>query len=234
MRHLFFALALTCATLLAAPQARAQEEPRTYGIAELKLGAYRPQLDREFGGAASYDAFFGDTAMVHVEGEWDMYVLDWYGRYGLGLHAGFTQNTADVLSETDDAPGQTTLRVIPLRLSLVGRWDHFARRHGIPLVPTLKLGVDYYLWRVLASDGETASAQDVSARGGKLGWHISPGLHLLLDPLAPESAASMQRHWGVDNTYLFGEFLHADVDGFGAEGFDLGSNQWLFGVAVEF
>ena len=207
------------------------------GAFEIKLGAYQPSIDSEFGGDGPYSRFFGESSMLQIEGEWDIYLFEKFGHHGVAIHAGFTRKSAAV--QTDDAmdvtlPGETALRVIPVRASLLSRIDYFARRYRVPLVPTLKIGLDYYLWRIGDSGGDVATANGAMARGGKLGWHASAGLNLLLDPLAASRAASMERKWGIANTYLFGEFLHTDVDGFGAQGFDFSDNQWLFGLAVEF
>jgi hypothetical protein len=224
-----------------ASEALAQSEPtleKHRGAVEIKLGAYQPSIDSEFGGNGPYTRFFGERSMLQVEGEWDLYLFEKFGHHGVALHAGFTRKSAPVQADNVDIeetlPGNTTLRVIPLRASLLTRVDYFARRYRIPLVPTLKLGVDYYLWRIGDSGGDVSSVDGTLGRGGKLGWHASAGLNLLLDPIAASRAATMERKWGIANTYLFGEFLHTDVDGFGAGGFDFSDNQWLFGLAVEF
>jgi len=237
----YIAMMTALMTSLCASTASAQpgeELEKHRGAVELKLGAYQPSIDSEFGGNGPYTRFFGESSMLQVEGEWDLYLFEKFGHHGIALHAGFTRKSAPVQANSADIegelPGQTTLRVIPLRASLLTRVDYFARRYRIPLVPTLKLGVDYYLWRIGDSGGDVSLADGTLGRGGKLGWHVSAGMNLLLDPLAASRAATMERKWGIANTYLFGEFLHTDVDGFGARGFDFSDNQWLFGLAVEF
>ena len=106
--------------------------------------------------------------------------------------------------------------------------------HSIPLVPVLKAGVDYVLWSIDGADGETANYNGNEASGGIGGVHASVGLHLLLDIFSDASAASFDLNWGVNNSYLFGEYMVTQIDNFSDEGFDLSDDIWAFGLAFEF
>src|SRR5690554_6528251 len=119
----------------------------TYGVFELKLGGYYPSIDDEFGGSGPFETFFGDGQMLMGEFEIDFYLLEGIGTLGLGLHAGYSSKSASVRDRNDmdqELPDSTTFRVIPLRASLVYRYDYSALHHSIPLVPVLKAGLDYH------------------------------------------------------------------------------------------
>lgn len=209
----------------------------TYGVFELKLGGYYPSIDDEFGGNGPFETFFGDSQMLMGEFEIDFYLLEGIGTLGVGLHAGYSSKSASVRDRNDmdeDLPDSTTFRVIPLRASLVYRYDYSALHHGIPLVPVLKAGLDYHLWSIDGADGETASSGGKSASGGRGGWHAAVALHFLLDVIDRSSAAAFDLNWGINHSYIFAEYQMSKIDGFGSAGFDLSDNQWLFGLAFEY
>ena len=235
--------ALTLTLALSAPtSAHAQQvnETRRTGAFEFKLGNYYPErIDAESGG--SFSTFFGETSKLYGEFVWERDVWQRVGTASVGLHAGFARRTGEVRTVqtgegtgSDDIPGETIFRVIPLRLSAAYDYDYSAIHHGVPLVPFARLGVDYYLWRVLDGEGETATFDGSEARGGKAGWHGSLGLKFMLDYANPASASSFDMNWGINNSYLFGEYMITRINGFGAAGFDLSDEQWLFGLAFDF
>ncbi len=229
-------LLVACAVLLSAGQAWAASP--TYGVFEFKLGGYYPSIDDEFGGSGPFETFFGESQMLMGEFEVDFYLLEGIGTLGLGLHAGYSSKSASVRDRNDmeaELPDSTVFRVIPLRASLVYRYDYSALHHGIPLVPVLKAGLDYHLWSIDGADGETALAEDgKSASGARGGWHAAVGLHFLLDVIDRSSAAAFDLNWGINHSYLFVEYQMSKIDGFGSEGFDLSDNQWMFGLAFEY
>lgn len=248
------AVAASCALLAlgAADTAHAQQVSDTEinGSFELKLGGFYPgQIDAETGGEGqgSFANFYGTDSLLYGEFVYERYLFQKFGKLGLGLHVGFTRKTGEVQtadgadSGADDAssdeaavPGETTFRLVPLRGSVFYRYDYSALHHNIPLAPIVRAGVDYYLWRILDSDGETSTVGGEAARGGKWGWHASVGLQFLLDYIDPSSAASFDVSWGINNSYLFAEYMITRVDGFGAEGLDFSDNLWMFGLAFEF
>ncbi len=228
--------ALACAALMCV-SATAWAESPINGIAEVKFGGYQPMIDSEFNGATPFATYYSND-LWFVETEWDLYVFEWVGKAGIGFHAGYASVTGDIRSADgasgDDVPGETSFSVIPLRASLVYRYDYSAIHHGIPLVPVFKAGLDYHLWWITDGSGETATSDGLVGEGAKTGWHASMGLNLLLDVIAPSTAAVFDKDWGVNNTYLFAELMMQRVDGFGGQGFDLSDDQLLFGIAFEF
>ena len=129
---------------------------------------------------------------------------------------------------------ETNFTVYPLRGSAVYMFDYHVRRWGIPVVPVLRAGLDYYLWQSTDGSGDLSVADGVEGSGGKAGWHAGAGLYLLLDVIDPGSAASMDSNWGINNSYLYVNYMKTQVDGFGDPGFDLSDDQVTFGLAFEF
>jgi len=214
-------------------------EDRIVGALELKFGGYTPSIDDEFSGATPFRDFYGD-GMFFFETEVDVYVYDGIGRFGFGLHAGITRERAEVQTDQDagSVPGTTAFGVIPLRLSAVYRFDELQDRYRIPLVPVVRAGLDYHLWRIRGAGGDTSEfeVEGVTQRalGGKFGWHAAAALHLSLDFIEPGNAAALLLNFGIDHSYLFAEAMISQINDFGQPGFDLGGTQALFGLAFEF
>lgn len=254
-KFLFGAIFALTITALCATPAAAQEqlESDVSGSFELKFGPYYPDnidggVTAQDGSTGSFESFYGAGNLVYGELVIDRYFFEKFGKAGVGVHAGYTRRKGAVQStmgDTDSSemaegeesaiPGETKFRLVPLRASLFYKYDYSAQHHNIPLVPVVRAGLDYYLWRIIDSNGDTSKlASGEEARGGKAGWHASFGLHLLLDYIDPASAASFDVIWGVNNSYLFAEYMITRIDGFGAGGFDLSDNVWMFGLAFEF
>jgi hypothetical protein len=238
-------LEMTTALCLLAPgTAQAQEvgkQSDIKGSFEFKIGGFYPgQIDAETGGdgAGAFESFYGADNLVYGEFVYERYLFQKFGKLGLGFHAGYTSKKGEVqaggATTEEDVPGETTFRMIPLRGSLFYRYDYSALHHRIPLAPIARVGVDYVLWRVLDSDGEVSDVNGESAKGGKMGWHASLGLQFMLDYLDPGSAASFDLNWGINNSYLFAEYMFTKIDDFGGSGFDLSDNLWMFGLAFEY
>lgn len=225
---------LTTGAALAAP-AEARADSSISGVAEIKLGGYYPSIDDEFGGSGPFSQYFGTDSLWYFETEWDFYVWDRFGKLGFGLHLGWASVDGNVRDDSGATlPGETTFRVIPIRASAVYRYDYSALHHDIPLVPVFKLGLDYVFWRAKDSAGDTSTASGINAVGGTMGFHGALGLHFLLDVIDPASAAYLDLSWGVNNSYLFAEYMVTKIDDFGGASLDLSDNMLLFGLAFEF
>lgn len=222
-------------SLSAIPTAQAQSP--IHGVLEFKGGPYQPAVDAEFGEGGPYETFFDNRSMVLFEAGLTRYVWQGFGKLGVGINAGYGRVTGPVIA-ADDAEFEimdtTSLTVIPLRASLVYRLDYGLTRWGIPLVPVVNGGIDYIIWRSAGADGEVSVVDGVRASGGKLGWHVSGGLHLLLNIFDPSSAAAFDLNWGINGSYLFAEYVMLNADGFGQEGLDFSDNHFMFGLAFEF
>jgi hypothetical protein len=220
--------------------ASASAETPIHGVAEIKLGGYYPAIDDEFGGSGPFSDYFGTESLWYAEMEWDAYMYQGIGKFGLAGHLGYSSVTGNVKQSEDattDASGdlgETGFRILPLRVSAVYRYDYSAIHHGIPLVPVVKAGLDYYFWRVTDAAGATSNASGVGGSGGRAGYHASLGLNVLLDVVDPGTAATFDMNWGVNNSYFFAEYMITRIDGFGGSGLDLSDDMWMFGLAFEF
>lgn len=206
---------------------------RTTGI-EVKLGGYKPLIDSEPGLAgAPYRDTFGDNAMLLIEGSGERQIFQAFGTAGIGFSAGYAEKFAPAhLDNGNPAPESTGLRIVPLSLYGVYRFDYAAHNWGIPLVPYVKAGLRYSIW--WASKGSSLENVDGKpAVGGRWGWGVSGGLSLLLDVFEPRLARDFDTDAGVNHSYLFIEANYADVNNFYTGGLDLSGRYLTFGVAFE-
>lgn len=224
--------------------AKAQAESPIYGMAELRFGLYYPNIDDEAGlSGTPFEDIFDTHNRLLFEYEMGVHLFKGFGALGLSGSLGYTNFGGDVIVE-DAAPGedsssgtseQTDFMFIPLALSAYYRFDVLEKKWRIPFVPVLKAGLNYTMWSVDGSGGKTASFQGDEARGGTFGWHAAAALHLWLDWIDPSSAASFDNTWGINNSYLFAEYSHREIDDFGsAESFNLSDDLWVFGIAFEY
>lgn len=216
------------------------------GSFELKLGGYYPsRIDEDLaasGQEGAFEKFYGTDNLLYGELVVERYLFQRFGKFGVGAHIGIARRKGEVQvvdgatdEEMSDVPGETNFRLVPLRASLFYKYDYSAIHHNVPLVPFVRAGLDYHLWRVADGDGETSTSSDEAvSKGARSGWHASLGLQILLDFIDPATAASFDLSWGVNNSYLFGEYMISRIDSFGAAGLDLSDEQWLFGLAFEF
>ena len=237
------ALLIVGASVAAAPDAHAQS--KIYGIAEVRLGFYYPAIDEEAGlSGTPFNDVFGDSHRAVGEYEMGVHLFKGFGALGVSGRIGYTYFGGDVLigQTADGTPPpsgnigeQTELMVIPLGVSLYYRFDVLEKLWSIPFVPVLKGGLDYAFWSVGSASGETSTHQGTKGSGATAGWHIGGALHLWLDWIEPESAASFDNTWGVNNSYLFAEYSMRQLDDFGsAESFNLSDDMWVFGIAFEY
>lgn len=225
------ALAMVAATALDASAHNDIEE--TTGMFQVNLGPYQPNVDDEFDNGP-YETFFGDSSMFYAEAQGDYHLWQGVGKLSLGFHAGYGRVTGDTLDQEGtelDLDETASLRIIPLRTSLVYRYDYSAHRHNIPLVPVLKAGLNYNFWRASDPAGDTSVVGEQRGSGGRPGWHATAGLHLHLDFFDPAGAAAFAMTWGIQNTYLFAEYTATRTFG---DGINLGDNHWSLGMAFEF
>jgi hypothetical protein len=213
--------------LMAALPARA-ESPR-FGSFQLQTSSYRPNIDAEFKGKLGCQGGTADcTPFQDIFGTGRSWVFEfqlakslYVGRPGtvdLGLGAGYFSRTGKGLIQGTLTPSgdDTTLRIIPLSLSLTWRFDAFA--DTFPLVPYARASLLRYQWWVTSGSGSTASVAGVgSGSGATNGYGVAGGVAFLLDFIDPQLAREMDRDVGVNHTYLFMEAARNTVDGFGSK-----------------
>ena len=140
-------------------------------------------------------------------------------------------------SETDG----TSMQMIPLRLYALYRVEQLDKYFDVPLVPYVKLGLDYYIWWIKDNHDSVAEYTDAQTGktydgyGGTFGWDVSLGIMLSLNFIDTTMATTFDMEYGINNTYLYFEYIFAFVDDFGAgNSFDLSSKYWLTGIAFDF
>lgn len=229
-------------TIDAAP-ARAEESPRNFYL-ELKIGAIAPEMDRRAGSvgtAAPYATIFGDASRTVGGFELEYQILKDVGSFGVSGAMMFWQAvgrgrfaaTGEVASET------SVLNVMPFQVNAVYRFDIPMRRHGVPLVPYVKAGFDWYLWWVLDGSGSVSTFTDRQGSkrrglGGTFGIHAALGLQFQLDVIDRRMQKSFDEEVGINHSYLFAEVVFSRVDDFNQSSFNFSSIYFLAGLALEF
>ncbi len=207
---------------------------------EFRFGPYKPDIDSEFpGGIHPYRDFFGNSRRLMSQVEGDYQILHHVGSLGVGFAVGYFSESAN---NPTNAPGyaitadSTTLRLIPLSLSAVYRFDLPWERWRVPLVPYAKLGLDYVIWTVTDGNGDIPEpAVGGKGQGGTWGWHAAAGLSFVLNFLDPGSARQFDSETGINSTHLFFEWTRSDVSGLGASAkLHVGDNTWTAGMLFEF
>lgn len=237
--------ALAAATLLCVPSwasaQRGNRESGRSGNIEFLLGGYAPQIDSEFdtsgGQQGPYETVFGDDTELMFMLGYERHILHDVGTLSAGIAFGYWsiegQAEPDPSQQLDIDLPKTTMRIVPLVGQATYRFDMF--QDSVPLVPVLRLGVDWYLWDIKDGNGKVAKLGDAEASGATWGWHYAIGVHLLLDYLSPQMAADFDFDAGVNNSYLTFEYRSATVDDFGSdESFRLGDDTFFFGLTLDF
>ncbi|MEO6600685.1 MAG: MXAN_2562 family outer membrane beta-barrel protein [Polyangiaceae bacterium] len=212
------------------------ESPQN-GALEARFGRYIPQIDKTVPGSPFKDAF-GSTSryMFGLEGDWQALRIPHLGTLGPGLGWGYTRATgkARITATGKPAAEDTALSIMPFYLVAVFRADVLARDYSIPIVPYAKLGMGYALW--WASDGgNTARENGVLGKGVSFGPQFALGGMFLLDFLDEQTARDADNGLGINNSYIFAEWLDSELDAFGSKNrLNVGANSWVMGLAIEF
>jgi hypothetical protein len=218
--------ALALVALAVALPAGAEEQPAgspRWGAFEFSLGAYKPNVDAEFGGGAHpWSTVFGGRGLI-FRADVSKSVYTGFGSLDVGIGAGYFQKSGKGRLENGTASAdETTFKMVPLRVSLTYRFDLLAQRYGIPLSPYGRASLDRYQWWVNNGAGATASFNGKDGSGATMGYSFSGGVAFLLDFLDPSLAREMDRDVGINDTYLFVDFTKSFVSDFhSAKSWDL-------------
>lgn len=209
---------------------------------EVKLGPYRPLIDRDPTLTADpYYATYGSAPMIMGEVEVDYQFWRPLGSLAVGFSIGYGEKFAHAVDATTGvtATESTGLRLVPMKLLAVYRFDWAAQKHNIPLVPYVKAGFVAEPWWIVKG-GKTETADGREGIGTRFGVAATLGLALQIDFLDPRLARDFDTSAGVNHTYLIAEWSITEVNNFGANvdgkptGFDLSSRSPYFGLAIEF
>jgi hypothetical protein len=235
------AVALGLAVLFTALPGEAQvltdvtgETPRDGGV-DIRIGRYRPALDREAGLTGTpFADIFGDQSLWLFEVEAQRFFYQGIGTAGVGFSAGYAEKYASALLEGGErAAERTGLHVVPLRMRGLYRFDYPAFQWGFPLVPYIKPGLVYMPWWV-TKGGEIEEVGGNQARGGRWGYEVVGGVSFLLDVLDPRLARDLDNSIGVNHSYFFVEYTYMRVDNFGRPGLNLSDSYWMFGLSLDY
>lgn len=204
---------------------------------ELRLGPYRPDMDKAFPtGRGPYAQVFGKKRMLLSELELDWQFFHGFGSLGVGVASGYAEvfGKAFLNEEATERSEQTTgLKIIPIKLLLVWRMDIFANQFGIPVVPYAKLGLMLNHWWS-TKGGKTSIVGGEKASGWRSGWLGIVGVALQLDAFDRQLAKDLDTSMGVNHSYVFAEYAFEQVRNFSNKGMNLSSGHWMFGLAFEF
>ena len=217
-----------------------QGSPQHFAL-ELKFGPYRPDVDSEFSSPEQhpYRDFFGPYRKLMSSIEFDWEIIRHIGTVAIGAGFGYfkvTGNNPMGMNPGVKTQDTSSLRLLPLALSAIYRFDLGYERLRIPVVPYGKLGFDYIYWTVTNGNGEVPTdASGGRGAGGTLGWHASLGLSLVLDIFDRSAANEFDEEMGINHTLLFFEYSHLDATGLGeADRLHVGDTTWNAGIMFEF
>lgn len=213
---------------------------------ELRFGQYFPEVDdkpgltKDVGGKYPYKAVFGhddaqnplsnDQFYFGLEVDYLPFRIPYVGAVGPGFGWGFTTTSAlaRLPGTSDNSATSTSFTIMPMHLSAVVRFDELMRRTGIPIVPYGKLGLGLGVW------SGSPVPSELTGTGATWGMHYALGGMLALDFLEPRSASRLDESTGINHSYVFGEFMRADLNGLAATPtFYVGSTSWVVGLAID-
>jgi hypothetical protein len=232
---LVLAVATTAAAGTAAWASPYGESDKSASL-NLRLGAYQPRIDSSFSRSASdpklpYEQIFNNDSPMMFLLNIEQHIFNTLGTLSLGMGVGYW--SVEGTGVSDGGEDTTLLRMVPMQAQLSYRLDIW--EEYLPLVPVVRLGVDYNWWSIEDGTGETASFPGQGeASSTTWGWHATAGLHVLLDFLDDGMASDFDAEAGVNNSYLVFEINYARISDFGSEGsFRLGDTTFFTGLAFD-
>jgi hypothetical protein len=191
----------------------------------------------------AWSSVYGDGRIyqLRLDGGYQLYrFLELNGGIGL-VRKGGTQVTAEGSASGDETKmlalpisAGATLRLDPT-LRIRGKDGKDDRWFGMPVVPYLGAGVDWWLWneRLGSIDSEDPfSFDDLQFDGGgKAGWHWNAGADVLLDWMDPRRASLAQARWGIEDSYLTIEYSRREM--FDPSGLSFAGDQVTVGLKID-
>ena len=237
-------LGVGLAVLMAAGAADAHAAQRSSpadSTLDLRFGSWKPAIDKEpaLGNPKPFAQIFDGDDLFYFEGVYGRELLRGVGSLGLNLSLGYGGVAGKSLDLDGASSGDTTtFRMVPLRLGAFYRFDWLQERFGVPVVVSGEAGLTSIQWWTSSeggiSDFETEAGARSVGSGETHGWHAGATAYLLLDTFAPGMAMNFDADSGVNNSYLFVNYMRTEADDFGSKtSWSLSDTTTLFGIGFE-
>ncbi len=208
---------------------------------EVRVALYNPQVDSAPGlHGTPYAATFGSSQRFEVamEFDWQALRIPHFGTLGPGVSIGYTNSTGIAQAADGLLPASqetTSLTILPIYAVAVLRVDTLMRDFHVPFVPYAKAGFGYALWRASNTAGTSVGPTGTLGEGHTFGTQLAAGLQFSLGVIDEHSAQQLDESTGINNTYLFAEYMMSDLTGIGqSTALYVGSNSFVFGLSFEF
>jgi hypothetical protein len=222
---------------------------------ETRFGAYYPNIDQGFAAdpafpcGGPYRCYFGDGPQFYfgLELDWTPIRIPYVGKLGAGFGWGFVSFGSKAHNPASsnwsdgwqDDPGaviaeDTGMTLMPMHVSAVLRVDEIARRIVVPIVPYGKAGFGFGTYNAGTSQGTSKDSAGLSAEGISFGPHFALGGMLGLNWIDQRSGAMARESSGIDQAYIFGEWMFSDLKyGSGKGTMNIGTSTWVVGLALD-
>ena len=208
---------------------------------DLRFGSWKPAIDKEpsLGTPKPFAQIFDGDDLFYFEGVYGREFLRGVGSLGLNLSVGYGGVAGKSLDLSGASSGDTTtFRMVPLRLGAFYRFDWLQERFGVPVVLAGEAGLTTIQWWTASEGGISDFATEAGVRsvgsGETHGWHAGATAYLLLDTFAPGMAMNFDADSGVNNSYLFVNYMRTEADDFGSKtSWSLSDTTTLFGIGFE-
>lgn len=206
---------------------------------EFRFGPYYPQIDDEPGLTGTpFKNTFGDGGkfFIGAEFDWQTFRIPHLGTIGPGIGLGrVSMSRKSVTASGRESGDETTLSIYPFWLVGVFRADVLWRDLGIPIVPYVKAGLAYALWRASNTGGTSQDANSVSGKGHSWGTNLAVGVAFALDAIDQGASRNMDNAVGINNSYVYFEGYMLGLNGIGqSNALRVGTTSWTMGLAFEF
>jgi hypothetical protein len=215
--------------------------PQTLAI-EVRVGLYQPQVDSDpaLKGATPYGSTFGTGYRLEgaMEIDWQALRIPDVGSLGPGFSLGYMNMNGTAQRIDGGYPPSaetTTLEILPMYLVAVFRLDVLWRQAHIPIVPFAKAGLGMALWRASNTVGTSVAPNGTVGEGHTWGPELAGGLAFNIGVLDPSSVRQLDEATGINNTYIFAEYMASELHGIAQKDpLLVGSDNFVFGISFEF
>lgn len=212
------------------------ESPQKYAF-EVRFGPYLPNVDDDVAGTPFEDMFgTKNRYLLGVELDWQALRIPHFGSFGPGAGLGYTVISANAPftdNPTVRSGEKTRLKILPAYAVAVLRVDVIAEETVVPLAAYAKGGLGYALWWAAGED-KLERVDGVVGKGASYGYNFALGAMFKLDALDRKGDIEMDASTGINDAYIFFEYYYSNLNGFGGDTMNVGTDTWMTGLALEF